>query len=357
MNTMKMLVVDDDELSRELLREIFHDEYDIIFAEDGQQAIEAIRENLDDIAAILLDLVMPVLNGYQVLQVLNREKITDRVPVVLVSSQIDTQVELTAYALGAASVIAKPFVSEVVKRSVQNIISLRKSAAGMEEIIKEQEVQLHMKQQQLDDFSDKLLEIISNIVEFRDLESGTHIKRVRGLTKIIANAYMQLYPESGLTEQKIDLIARASVTHDIGKIAIPDNILLKQGRLTDEERKIMMTHTTKGCEILDLLAEMEKSEQLSLSYDICHYHHERADGMGYPEGLTEEGIPLAAQLVSIADVYDALVSERCYKKPYSKDVAYRMILEGECGVFSQKLLKCLRYARGTIELFTETPEN
>ncbi len=349
----KILVVDDDELSRELLRQIFEDEYDVITVSDGREAILEIGKNLKDIAVILLDLIMPVLNGYQVLQVLNAEKITDRIPVVLVSSQTDTQTELSAYALGAASVVSKPYVAEVVKRSVNNIIGLRQSASDMEEIIQNQNEQLSKQQHQLDTYNDNLLEAISNVVEFRDMESGTHIKRVKGLTRIIAQTYMQLYPEEGLTKHKINVIARASVTHDIGKIAIPDNILLKPGRLTDEEREIMMTHTTKGCEMLDLLADVQDKELLQTSYEICRHHHERDDGRGYPDHLEGDDIPISARLVSIADVYDALVSERCYKKPFDKETAYNMIMDGKCGTFSPKLLRCLQHSKKATELFAE----
>ncbi len=350
----KILVVDDEELSRELLRQIFEDEYDVITVGDGSQAIFEIGKNMKDLVVILLDLMMPVLNGFQVLQVLNAEKITDRIPVVMITGQTDTQTELSVYALGAASVISKPYVAEVVKRNVNNIISLRQSAAEMEEIIQNQSKLLSTQQQQLETYNDNLLEAISNIVEFRDLESGTHIKRVKGLTRIIAQTYMQLYPESGLTKHKINTIARASVTHDIGKISIPDNILLKPGKLTDEERVIMMSHTTKGCEILKLLPQdLQNSELLEASYEICRHHHERDDGRGYPDGLKGDEIPLSAQLVSIADVYDALVSERCYKKPFDKDTAYNMIMEGKCGVFSPKLLKCLETSRNAVEMFAD----
>ncbi len=348
----KILIVDDDEMSRELLRQIFEHQYDIIAVGDGKQAIEAIGRNMKDLVVILLDLLMPVLNGYQVLQVLNAEKITDRIPVVLITSQADTQTELSAYALGAASVISKPYVAEVVLRSVNNIIGLRQSAADMEEIIHNQNRLLSIQQKQLDAYNDNLLESISDIVEFRDVESGSHIRRVKGLTRIMAQTYMKLYPGAGLTRQRIDVIARASVTHDIGKIAIPDSILLKPGRLTAEERRIMMTHTTKGCEILERLPEeVQSTELLEASYEICRYHHERSDGKGYPDGLKGDEIPLSAQLVSLADVYDALVTERCYKKPYDKDTAYQMIFDDQCGVFSERLLKCLEDSRNAIELF------
>ena len=186
------------------------------------------------------------------------------------------------------------------------------------------------------------------------MESGMHIKRVKGLTQIMAQAYAKLYPEEGLTEEDIYMIVKASALHDIGKIAVPDNILLKPGRLTDEEFKIMQSHTTKGCEILSKLEEVQESGQYQVSYDICRHHHERYDGRGYPDGLVGDDIPLSAQLVSVVDVYDALVSERVYKKAFSKDEAYDMIMNGKCGTFSPKMLKCFEKARKVIELFSDT---
>ena len=203
-------------------------------------------------------------------------------------------------------------------------------------------------------FNEKLIDVVSNIVEFRDLESGEHVKRVKGLTRIMAEAYMELFPDSGLTQEKINVIVRASALHDIGKIAIPDGILLKPGKLSSEEFEIMKSHTTKGCKILKLLDMVQDNEQLQASYDICLYHHERYDGKGYPEGLKGDDIPLSAQLVSVVDVYDALVSERVYKKALDKDTAYHMIMDGKCGNFAPKLLKCMEYARTRIEGFADS---
>ena len=349
-----ILIVDDEELSRELLKQMFEDEYSIYMAENGREAIDLIGKHADELAAILLDLVMPVLNGYQVLQVLNAKKITDRVPVALITAQADSQVEIACYSLGASCVISKPYVAQAVRQHVHNIISIHQKALDMETEIEEQKEQIQVQQQRLAAFNDTLVEAVSNIVEFRDVETGQHIKRVKGFTRIVAQAYMQLYPESGLTRQKIDTIVRASALHDIGKIAIPDSILLKPGRLTDEEREIMNSHTTKGCEILQLLENVQDSDQYIEAYNICRHHHERDDGKGYPDGLAGEEIPLSARLVSLVDVYDALVSERIYKKPFDKETAYNMIMEGKCGKFAPKLLECFKNCRQAVEAFSDS---
>ena len=349
-----ILIVDDEELSRELLRQMFENEYDIIMAENGQEAISQVMENLDDIVCILLDLVMPVLNGYQVLQVLNAKKGTDHIPVVLITAQADTKVELACYSLGASSVVSKPYVAQVVRQNVNNIISFHQNMNNLENKVQEQKDKLRKKQEKLERFSDTLLEAISEIVEFRDLESGQHVKRVKGFTRIIAQAYMQKFPEAGLTKADVDTIVRASALHDVGKIAIPDNVLLKPGRLTDEERQIMMDHTVKGCEILNQLEGVQDEEQFRASYDICRHHHERHDGKGYPDGLKGDEIPLSAKLVSIVDVYDALVSERVYKKAFDKDTAFHMIMNGDCGVFDPKLLEVFSSCRNAMEAFADS---
>ncbi len=349
-----ILIVDDEELNRELLRQIFEDQYEILMAKDGKEAIEALDNNADRIAVILLDLIMPVVSGYQVLQVLSARGVVSKIPVVLITANTNVQVAISCYTLGASDFINKPFVSQVVKKRIINTIEMYQNKETLEELVKDKNDELKMQHKRLERFYDKLMDVVSNIVEFRDLESGEHVKRVKGLTKIMAQAYMNLYPEAGLTEEKINTIVRASAIHDLGKISIPDGILLKPGRLTDEERQIMQTHTTKGCEILKLLGDVQDEEQFNASYEICRHHHERYDGKGYPDGLKEDEIPLSAQLVSVVDVYDALVCERVYKKPFDKETAYHMIINGDCGVFSPKLLRCLEASKEAMELFADT---
>ncbi len=349
-----ILIVDDEELNRELLSQIFEGRYKILMAKDGKEAIETIDNNMDSIAVILLDLIMPVVSGYQVLQVLNARGIVSKIPVVLITANTNVQVAISCYTLGASDLINKPFVSQVVKKRIINTIEMYQNKETLEGLVKDKDDELIVQHERLEQFYDKLMDVVSNIVEFRDLESGEHVKRVKGLTKIMAQAYMNLYPEAGLTEEKINTIVRASAIHDLGKISIPDSILLKPGRLTDEERTIMQTHTTKGCEILKLLGDVQDEEQFDASYEICRHHHERYDGKGYPDGLKEDEIPLSAQLVSVVDVYDALVCERVYKKPFDKETAYNMIVNGDCGVFSPKLLKCLEISKEAMELFADT---
>lgn len=348
-----ILIVDDEELNRELLKQMFEEDYDILTANDGKEAIRCLEKHKNEIAIILLDIVMPILNGFQVLQVINNKKLLDKIPVILITAQDDEQTEFQCYQMGATAIINKPFIAQTVVKRVTSTIELYRSVDEMEGTINEQHVKIEEQEKKLSAFSDKLLEAVSNIVEFRNLESGTHVKRVKGFTKIFAQTYQLLYPEENLTDEQIEVIVRAASLHDLGKIAIPDNVLLKPGRLTDEEREIMMTHTTKGCEILNMLSDVQEQAQFKASYEVCRYHHERFDGRGYPDGLKGDEIPLSARLVSIADVYDALVSERVYKKPFDKETAYRMIIGGQCGIFDPKLLRCFEHCKKTIEDFAD----
>lgn len=342
-----ILVVDDEELQIELLRQIFENDYNIVTAKDGKEAIFQLNKYYKEVVIMLLDLSMPVLNGYQVLQVLKSSPVFKDVPIAMVTASMETSLEISCYSMGAVAVIHKPFAAQNVRKQIDNIVEMYQNSLQLKMTLNEQTEKLNM-------FYENLTDTISNLVEFRDLESGTHIKRVKEFTRLMAEAYAELYPDEGLTNEDIITISRASAMHDIGKIAIPDSILLKPGALTDEERQVMMSHTTKGCDILGCLKGVQDTEHLKVCYDICRYHHERYDGNGYPDKLKGDAIPLSAQLVSIVDVYDALVSNRVYKRAYSKQVAYNMIMEGECGVFSPKILNSFKRARKKIEKFSDS---
>lgn len=239
--------------------------------------------------------------------------------------------------------------SGVVSRTNDKGGALRYTRRHLEELVALQTSVLQKQAQELRRMNERIIETMSNVVEFRNLESGDHVRRVKDFTRILAGYAAKLYPEYHLNEEDVDVITAAAAMHDVGKIAISDAILLKPGRFTEEEFEVMKTHTVKGCEIIEMLGDVQESEYVRISYQICRYHHERYDGRGYPEGLKGEEIPIAAQIVSVADVYDALVSERCYKQAYTPAEAYDMIMRGECGQFSPKLLVCLEKAREEFE--------
>lgn len=344
-----ILIVDNEEENRELLKQIFADKYKILTAENGKEGLLLLGQHMNEIAIILLEIVMPIINGYQMLQVLCNKKIIEKIPVVLITGKCDYQTELQCYQLGASDVITKPFSAEIARKKVDHIVDMYYNMDLLMQKVKVQENRLANQEKKIMEFNERLIDVISNVVEFRDADSGEHTKRLKELSRIIAKAYQKLYPDSGMTDQRVEIISKAAALHDIGKLVISDTILLKSGKLTEEERQIMMGHTSKGCEILNLLVGFQDEEQFKTSYEICRHHHERYDGKGYPDGLVGEEIPLSAQIVSIVDAYDALVSERIYKKPYDKEIAYNMIMNGDCGQFSPRMLACLKEAKAEIE--------
>lgn len=353
-----ILIVDDIEINREILGEILEDQYTILFAEDGEQAVQLIEEHKTDLSVILLDIVMPVMNGYEVMNYMEKNGFMEKIPVLVISGENSVKIEKRCFDLGASDFIRKPFDNTLVRKRVQNIADLYSYKKHLEVKVEQQtgtlkrQYKLLQKQaEELQSKNENIIDILGTVVENRDLESGEHIQRVKGYTEILANEMMKSYPEYGLTKKKIKIIASASALHDIGKIAIPDNILLKPGKLTDEEFDYMKSHTTRGCEILNNIKDAWDDEYGSYSYEICRHHHERYNGKGYPDGLVGDEIPISAQLVSIADVYDALVNVRVYKDAYAKDKAFQMIIQGECGVFSPKLLEAFRKVRKDFEAF------
>lgn len=329
-----ILIVDDVEINRIILAETFKDEYNIIEADNGTQAIEVINSNRH-IAAVLLDLLMPGTNGLEVLMDMNRTGKIGHIPVFLITAAESDAILMEGYHLGAVDVIRKPFMTQFLQCRINNVIELYAHRNALEDIVEKQV-------EQLKEINQSMVETLATIIEFRDCESGEHVKRIGRLTKIMMTEVSNTYPEYYLPKKEIDKIVTSSILHDIGKISIPDNILNKPGRLTKEEFEIMKLHTVKGCEILQKIPDIMDKGIYSYSYDICRHHHERWDGKGYPDGLGGEEISIWAQVVAVADVYDALTSERVYKAAYSREKAVEMIYNGECGTFNPKLLEAFK---------------
>ena len=331
----KILVVDDIKINRVVLQDLFQQEYDVLEAANGCEALEYIEKYKDDIAAILLDIVMPEMDGFGVLKAMNASGIIKYVPVVLITGEKGDAETLKGYELGASDVVNKPFNTEIVYRRVNNIIDLYAHKNDIETKLDESREILAKQDLRLKRANRFLIDALSTTVEFRNFESGEHVKRMRNLTQIFL---MALNDKHSLNAELIETIADASVLHDIGKIAIPDSVLLKPGPLTNEEFQVMKTHTLRGCDILESLNYVPDEEYYNYCYEICRHHHERWDGNGYPDGLKGDEISIWAQAASLADVYDALTSDRVYKKAYSHDEAVAMILRGDCGVFNPQLL-------------------
>lgn len=356
----KILIVDDAEINRELLSEILQDEYDIMTAQNGREALDLLEKSHDDITVVLLDLLMPEMDGFEVLENLSKKPWGKKLGKIIISGDDAISTEARCFELGVSDFVHKPFNNSLVRKRVNNVAVLFKYQERLEQTVekqtdtlKKQFRLLQLQAEQLRLSKANVIDILGTVVEYRNLESGEHIKRVKDYTRILAQKLMECYPEYNLTQEKIEVIASASALHDIGKIAIPDSILLKPGKLTNEEFDYMKSHTTRGCEILKNIKNVWDEEYGTASYEICRHHHERYDGKGYPDGLKGEDIPISAQIVSVADVYDALVNERVYKRAFSKEKAFQMITTGECGVFSPKILDCFWNVRKEFEKLTE----
>lgn len=345
-----VLIVDDAELNRDLLHIICDRKYNILEACDGEEAIKIIKEKGSEISLVFLDLIMPKKNGLEVLAFLQYSERKAHLPVIMITGEATVESDLKAYEYGADDIIYKPFDSRVILRRAENLIELYKQRHDMEAKLMEQTVELRRSQEKLQRNNEFLINALGSVVEFRNLESGTHIQRVRSFTKILLRSVKSNYPQYGLTDDQINVISGASALHDVGKIGIPDAILNKPGRLTPEEFETMKQHTLIGCDILKRFKQ-EESEFYRYCYEICRWHHEKADGKGYPDGLTAGQTPIWAQATAVADCFDALVSKRVYKDSYGMNEAFDMILRGECGAFSKEIMRCFELARG--ELFSE----
>ena len=332
----KILIADDSEMNRELLAAILEEEYDIIQANDGVQAVDCLQRQAEEISLLLLDIVMPHMDGFEVLSYMNKEHWIDSIPVVIISSENSPIYIKRGYDLGATDFIGKPFDANMVLRRSANAILLGAKQRRMTSIVSNQ---IYEREKS----SKLMINILSHIVEFRNGESGLHVLHIQTITEMLLRQLVQKENNRyALSKEQIRMITTASALHDIGKISIPDEILNKPGRLTAEEFAVIKGHSMAGANMLSELPLDQKEEPLvKTAYEICRWHHERYDGGGYPDGLKGEEIPVSAQVVALADVYDALTSERCYKDAYSHEKAIEMILAGQCGAFNPLMLECL----------------
>ena len=332
----KILIADDSEMNRELLAAILEEEYEIIQVNDGVQAVDCLQRHAEEISLLLLDIVMPHMDGFEVLSYMNKEHWIDAIPVVIISSENSPIYIKRGYDLGATDFIGKPFDANMVLRRSANAILLGAKQRRMTSIVSNQ---IYEREKS----SKLMINILSHIVEFRNGESGLHVLHIQTITEMLLRQLVQKENNRyALSKEQIRMITTASALHDIGKISIPDEILNKPGRLTAEEFAVIKGHSMAGANMLSELPLDQKEEPLvKTAYEICRWHHERYDGGGYPDGLKGEEIPVSAQVVALADVYDALTSERCYKDAYSHEKAIEMILAGQCGAFNPLMLECL----------------
>ncbi len=331
----KILIVDDSELNRSLLADMLEGSFEIIEAENGTEAIAILQEHELEISLMLLDIVMPQMDGFEVLSMMNHTGWIKMIPVIMISAETSGAYIDRAYDLGAVDYISRPFDERTVKHRVACNFMLSVRQKEMSDMLTDQ---IYQKEKD----NSLMIEILSHIVEFRNGESGMHVLHVNMITQMLLEQLVRKTNKYHLSQADIRFISTASALHDIGKISVPEEILNKPGRFTPEEFEIMKSHTVEGANMLAAIPFRKNETLIKIGYDICRHHHERYDGKGYPDGLKGDDIPIAAQVVALADVYDALTSERCYKKAFDSDTAINMILNGECGQFNPLLLECLK---------------
>ncbi len=330
----KILLVDDSKMNRMMLTEILGDSYHILEAENGQECLETLQAEAGNIALVLLDINMPVMNGFEVLKAMNRNHTIEDTPVIMISSDDSDAAIRKSYELGASDYVNRPFDARIVYRRVTNTIKLYAKQRRLVQMVSDQ---IRARENN----TDMLVGVLSHIVEFRNGESGAHVRHIRIITEMLLRRLLEISSRYSITAEQQDMIPLASALHDIGKIGIDEKILNKPGKLTPEEFEVMKTHSMLGAKMLHDLDGFAEQPLLQTAYEIARWHHERWDGRGYPDGLKGDAIPISAQLVALADVYDALTSERCYKKAFSHEKAVQMIQNGECGAFNPLLLQCL----------------
>lgn len=346
----QILIVDDSQINCEILAEILKDEYRILEAANGEECINLLKQYGTGIALLLLDINMPVMDGFEVLALMNRKHWIEDIPVIIISSENSASYVRRAYEMGASDYISRPFDVQVVHQRVSNTIKLYAKQRRLISLVTDQ-IREKEKNNQM------MISILSQIVEFRNSESGSHVLHINIITGMLLERLMQKTDQYHLQWSDQFLITTASALHDIGKIGIDEKILNKPGKLTKEEFEIMKTHTLIGASMLKSIEMYQNEKLLQVAYQICRWHHERYDGKGYPDGLKGEEIPISAQVVAIADVYDALVGKRVYKKAFSHETAIHMILNGECGAFNPLLLECLTDIQNRLQEETKSGFN
>ncbi len=338
----KLLIVDDAQVNREILADILGDEFDILEAENGREALDVIEAYGNGLACILLDMVMPVMNGIEVVEAMNEKGWLEDIPVIMISAENYPKFIAHLFDLGVTDFINRPFDAKVVHKRVINTVLLYAKQKRLTEMVASQIIERTQS-------TNMLINVLSHIVEFRNGESGSHCLNISKITALLLRGIMSRTDEYGLTRADIPSICTASSLHDIGKIAIPDEVINKPGKLTDEEFAIMKAHSMEGFKLLETIPNGDDIDVISYAKQIARHHHEKYDGRGYPDGLKGEEIPIAAQIVSLADVYDALTSERCYKKAFTHEKAIEMIVNGECGAFNPILLQCFLEIAPTLQ--------
>ena len=350
MEKKDILIVDDMEINRAILSQIFADRNQILEGENGLEAVQILEERREHIAAVLLDILMPVMDGFQVMEKMKDMGLMEKIQVFLITADSSEESMRRGYQLGAMDIIEKPIVPYFVRRRVESVMELFAARERLSHVVELQGQKLRRQEQEILNLNYSIIESLSTAIEFRSGESGEHVKRIRRLTRLLLEELGRTgKKEYAFSDREIQEISQASIMHDVGKIAISDLILNKPGRLTDEEFEIMKSHTVMGCQVLEQIPQYKNNRLYQYAYDICRHHHERWDGKGYPDGLKGREITVWSQVVSVADVFDALTNKRVYKPAIPVPEAMDMIFTGQCGAFNPELLEALEKILPQIE--------
>lgn len=346
-----ILIIDDLEINRAVLRQMFQKDFCIVEKANGREAIEYIENHFKKIVMVLLDIKVFAMNGYEVLQYMGDQGIIEQIPIILITGEEKNSVIEDGFSLGVNDIIFRPFEKRIVIQRVKNVIELYRHKNNQEEIIKLQTNQIDEQNDNRKKHHAHLIEILHTIMSYRNTESMRHIKYVQGYTRILANQYAKLYPRSRMTGKKIDIIVQAAEMHDIGKIAMPDHVIQRSGRLSKAELGLLQEHTIRGSKIMKVMFAFQGTDYSRICYNVCLYHHEKYDGSGYPYGIGKDRIPMEAQLVALADMYDVLINESMNGQSFSKERVYYMLMNGECGELSPRIKECLQNAKEDMEEF------
>ena len=359
----KILVVDDMKFNRQILVDLLQDVYEILEAENGKEALDIIEKEKENMAAVLLDINMPVMTGTEALKVMHEKKYLDDFPVLVVTGEQDLSLVGDCFDYGVSDFIRKPVNTDFAKQRVEKLIALYSQKNEFKQQSERKTVTLQnqyklLQQQaaQLKQSNERIINVLGTVVEYRNMVEQDHNLRVKEFTQILAELMMKDYPEYELTEEKVKVIAAASVLHDVGKVMIRDSVLLKPGKLTAEEFEYVKSHAVRGYDIINSISADWEEEYVQYCMEITRSHHEKYDGAGYPDGLKGDEIPVSAQIVSLADCFEALLSDSVYKEAIPFEEAYNMILQGECGVFSYKLLECFRKGKESLREIADKRE-
>lgn len=342
-----MLIVDDVDINRAILGQMFINEYEIVEAENGLVAVEYLEKNSERVAMVFLDIKMPVMDGFSVMEYMSNRNLMGVIPVILITSDEDGNAMERGYELGATDVIFKPFKASIVIQRAHNVLEVFRHRYHLEGLVAQKTMELVTQYEHLKLHHEHLIEVLHDVIEYRNAESVLHIRYVQEYTRILATHYAKLYPRAKMTADKIDKIVRAAQLHDVGKIAMPDDVLTRPGRLSKSELSMLKEHTIKGASLIRVMTEFEDEEYSRICYNVCMYHHEKYDGSGYPGLIRRDRIPIEAQLVGLADMYDAMVHSNYIT--YTPNQVYEMLIQGKCGELSPKIRQCFESARAELE--------